>query len=76
MPIPEMAAKGAAKLTRKAEQMVTSWNAAKPRMIVGFRGVGFGPTRCANYEAGITAAVYKAPDPAKWSAKWAAKMAE
>ena len=76
MAIGEMAAKGSAKLARKATQMATSWNAAKPRMVSGFRGVGFGPTRCANYESGISAASYKAPDPAKWSRNWSAKMAE
>lgn len=71
-----MAARGAAKLSRKAAQMSSSWNAAKPRMSAGYRGVGFGPTRCSNYDSGIAAATYRAPDPSKWSTNWSAKMAE
>ena len=71
-----MAAKGSAKLSRKAAQMAASYNAAKGRMVAGFRAVGFGPTRVRNYEAGVGAATYRAPDPGKWSAKWSAKMSE
>ena len=76
MAISEMANKGRNKLARKAPQMAASWDAAKTRMVAGFRGVGFGPTRVRNYEAGIGAAAYKAPDPDKWARNWSAKMAE
>jgi len=72
----EMAAKGTDKLRRKASSMVTSYNAAKGRAATNFAAVGFGPTRTANYRAGIDAATYIAPDPEKWSRNWLAKMAE
>lgn len=76
MPIEDMAARGQAKLQRKAGSMATSWNAAKGRMTAGYSGAGFGPTRTANYTAGINAAQYRAPDPNKWATNWAAKMRE
>jgi len=76
MPIAEAAARGSAKLARKATQMATSWAAAKPRMVTGFRAFGFGPMRTSAYEAGIAAATYRAPDPSKWASRWSAKMAE
>ena len=74
--ITEMAAKGQAKLTRKAATMATSYNAAKGRAVTNFAAVGFGPTRTANYRAGVEAATYVAPDPGKWSRNWTAKMSE
>jgi len=76
MTIAEMAAKGQAKLARKATAMASSWAAAKARMKSGYGAAGFGPTRTANYGSGIDAATYKAPDPAKWARNWSAKMAE
>ncbi len=76
MSLEEMAAKGAAKLTRRAATMASSYDAAKGRMTTGFRAAGFGPTRTAAYEAGVAAATYRAPDPAKWSRNWIAKMRE
>lgn len=72
----EMASKGSAKLTRKAASMATSYNAAKARMISNFAAVGFGPTRQANYSAGVNAAIWHAPSPTKWSTNWLAKMRE
>jgi len=72
----EMAAKGEAKLRRKAATMATSYNAAKGRAVTNFSAVGFGPTRTANYRTGVEAATYVAPDPTKWSRNWLAKMAE
>ena len=74
--MPEMAAKGADKLRRKAGSMATSYNAAKGRAVTNFSAVGFGPTRTANYRSGVDAATYRAPDPDKWSRNWLAKMAE
>lgn len=74
--IDEMAAKGSAKLTRKATSMKTSYDAAKARAKTHFGAVGFGPTRVANYNAGIDAAAYRAPSPSKWSDNWKAKMRE
>ena len=74
--IEEMAAKGSAKLSRKAAQMAAGYNAAKGRAVANFRAVGFGPTRSAAYESGVAAATYRAPDPAKWATNWAAKMRE
>lgn len=74
--ISEMAAKGQGKLSRKAAVMAASYNAAKGRMVQGFQGVGFGPTRTSAYRAGVDAAQYRAPDPNKWARNWAAKMAE
>ncbi len=76
MAIPDMAAKGQAKLQRKATQMANSYNAAKGRMVTGYQGAGFGPTRTAAYGAGVQAATYRAPDPAKWARNWSAKMQE
>ncbi|KKM61860.1 hypothetical protein LCGC14_1527520 [marine sediment metagenome] len=72
----EMAAKGQGKLTRKAASMAASYEASKSRAVTNFSAVGFGPTRVANYQAGVQAATYTAPDPAKWSRNWLAKMAE
>jgi len=71
-----MASKGAAKLTRKAAQMASSYAASRARAKANYAGVGFGPARTAAYGAGIDAATYRAPDPAKWAANWAAKMQE
>jgi hypothetical protein len=76
MAIAEAAAKGQAKLARKATQMANSYNAAKGRMVAGYQGAGFGPTRTANYQTGVQAATYKAPDATKWARNWSAKMAE
>ncbi len=73
--LPEMVAAGKAKMDRKAASMVTSWNAAKPRMKTGYGATPFGPTRKANYGAGIDAATHRV-DTEKWARNWAAKMAE
>ena len=75
MPIPDMAARGQAKLSRKAAQMSSSWSAARTRMTQHYGIVGFGPTRVGNYNAGISAATHRS-DPNKWATNWAAKMAE
>jgi len=72
----EMAAKGEGKLRRKAASMATSYNAAKGRAVTNFAAVGFGPTRTANYRAGVEAATYVAPDADKWARNWLAKMQE
>lgn len=72
----EMAAKGSAKLTRKASQMASSYNASKSRAKANYSAVGFGPARTAAFGAGIDAATYRAPDPGKWSTNWLAKMRE
>jgi len=74
--IAEMASKGEGKLRRKATSMASSYAAAKSRAKTNYSAAGFGPTRTANYGAGIDAATYIAPDPGKWSRNWAAKMAE
>lgn len=74
--LPEMAAKGEAKLRTKAATMATSWAAARSRMQTGYAATPFGPARKAAYQAGIAAATYHAPDPAKWAANWSAKMSE
>lgn len=76
MSIASAAAKGQAKLARKAGQMAAAYNAAKGRMVAGFQAAGFGPTRTAAYQAGVQAATYKAPDAAKWARNWSVKMAE
>jgi hypothetical protein len=73
--IADMASRGASKMSRKAAQMSSSWAAAKSRMVANYRGVGFGPTRTRNYEAGISAATHRV-DVEKWSRNWQAKMAE
>jgi len=72
----QMASKGQAKLAAKAASMAASWNAAKGRMTSGYAATPFGPTRKANYSAGISAATYHAPDPGRWSTNWQAKMRE
>jgi len=74
--LPEMAAKGKAKLAAKAGTMAASYSAAKGRMKTGYRAMPFGPTRQAAYSAGVDAGTYRAPDPEKWARNWAAKMAE
>ena len=74
--IEEMATKGSGKLGRKAASMASSYNAAKSRMQAHYGLTPFGPTRKANYNAGVSAATYHAPDPAKWAANWKAKMSE
>jgi hypothetical protein len=74
--IAEMASKGEAKLRRKATSMAASYDAAKGRAKTNYAAAGFGPTRQANYSAGIDAATYHAPDPGKWNRNWSAKMAE
>ena len=74
--MPEMASKGADKLRRKAASMASSYEASKTRAVTNYSAVGFGPTRTANYRAGVDAARYIAPDPAKWERNWLAKMAE
>jgi len=74
--IAEMAARGADKLRRKASSMASSYAAAKSRAKTNYAAVGFGPTRVANYGAGVDAATYRAPDPDKWTRNWSAKMAE
>jgi len=74
--IAEMAAKGADKLRRKAATMASSYEAAKGRAVTNYSAVGFGPTRTANYRAGVEAARYIAPSPDKWSRNWTAKMQE
>lgn len=71
-----MASKGEGKLRRKADSMASSYNAAKGRAVTNYSAVGFGPTRTANYRAGVEAATYRAPDPDKWSRNWMAKMRE
>jgi hypothetical protein len=76
MSLEAMAAKGQAKLARKAGQMATSYSASKGRASQNFSAVGFGPARTAAYRAGIEAATYRAPDPVKWAANWLAKMRE
>jgi len=72
----EMASKGQAKLAAKSSSMASSWNAAKGRMAAGYSATPFGPTRKANYQAGINAAQYRSPDPASWARGWIAKMSE
>lgn len=72
----EMAAKGQSKLSAKASSMAASWNASKGRMSAGYSACPFGPTRKANFQAGINAATYRAPDPSKWATNWQAKMSE
>ena len=74
--IDEMAAKGSAKLGRKASSMASSYNAAKSRMVAHYGNLPFGPTRKSNYSAGVSAAQYRAPDPSKWAENWRAKMSE
>jgi len=72
----EMASKGQTKLQTKQSSMAQSWNAAKGRMAAGYSATPFGPTRKSNYQAGINAAQYRAPDPNKWAQNWIAKMSE
>ena len=74
--LPEMAAKGAAKLRDKSGQMATSWAAARGRMQTGYAACPFGGARKSAYQAGIARATYRAPDAEKWSRNWQAKMSE
>ena len=76
MGLEAMAAKGQAKLARKAAQMASSYAASKGRATANYSAVGFGPTRTAAYQAGIQAAQFRAPDPSKWATNWLAKMRE
>lgn len=70
-----MVAAGKAKLTRKAAGMKTSWDAARTRMKSGYDLTPFGPTRKANYKAGVDAGVFRV-DADKWARNWEAKMKE
>lgn len=72
----EMASAGSAKLSRKAASMAASWAAAKGRMKSHYGNMPFGATRKSNYNSGVDAATYRAPDAAKWAENWKAKMAE
>lgn len=74
--VEDAGSKGAAKLLRKVPLMKAAWEAARPRMKTGFRGFGFGPRVSSAYDAGIDAAVYTPPDPAKWNTNWVRKMLE
>jgi len=71
----QMVSVGQEKLTRKAPNMTSSWNAAKGRMKTGYGGMPFGPTRKSNYNSGVDAATHRS-DPAKWATNWKAKMGE
>jgi len=71
----EMVSVGQAKLSRKATNMSSSWNAAKGRMKTGYGAMPFGPTRKANYNSGVDAGTHRV-DAAKWATNYRAKMAE
>ncbi|MEM2233728.1 MAG: hypothetical protein QXP81_09355 [Nitrososphaerota archaeon] len=71
----EMAAKGYNKATAKSANISRAWEAAKSRMIEGYRATPFGPTRKANYEAAVRAATHR-QDWEKWRRNWTAKMSE
>ena len=71
----EMVSAGLAKLRAKADSMKRSWDGAKPRMKAGYDRTPFGPTRKANFGAGIDRATFRV-DPEKWGTNWPAKMRE
>jgi len=71
----EMAAKGYAKATAKAEYISTAWEKAKERMIKHYKALPFGPTRKTNYERAIRAAKHR-QDWDKWRDNWIEKMKE
>jgi hypothetical protein len=71
----QMVAKGKAKLSAKAAGMSASWSAAKARMKEGYGLTPFGPTRKANFNAGIDRATHRS-DPEKWARNWPGKMRE
>jgi len=71
----EMISTGQAKMTRKAAQMTSSYNAAKSRMKTGYGATPFGPTRKANYNSAIDAATHRV-DAEKWARNFGAKMRE
>jgi hypothetical protein len=71
----EMVRKGVNKLRAKADSMRRSWEGARARMTAGYDATPFGPTRKANYRAGLDGAVYRT-DPDKWERNWPAKMRE
>ncbi|MEM1944145.1 MAG: hypothetical protein QXX57_00180 [Nitrososphaerota archaeon] len=70
-----MATKGYTKATAKDANIRRSWEAAKTRMISGYDGTPFGPTRKSNYRAAVTAASHRT-DWDKWRRNWIAKMSE
>jgi len=72
----QMAAKGQRKLAAKAGTMAASYNAAKGRMKGNYAALPFGPRMKANYNAGVDAGEYHAPDAAKWARNWTAKVSE
>lgn len=71
----EMAEKGYRKAKAKEVNISRAWEAAKERMVAGYRDLPFGPTRKANYEAAVRAAKH-AQDWDKWRKKWVEKMSE
>ncbi len=63
---------GREKMARKAGSMKQAYDAAKGRMVsewqAGLQRAGTppGPISTSNYQAGVAAANFRAPDPAKW----------
>jgi len=71
----EMVSAGKTKMTRKAANMTTSYNAAKTRMKTAYGTQPFGPTRKSNYNTAIDAATHRV-DVEKWATNWRAKISE
>ncbi len=72
----EMVSKGQAKLQRKAGAMKTNFDGAKPRAKTNYGAMPFGPQTKAAFNAGIDAAAYRAPDPAKWATNFQAGVSK
>lgn len=71
----EMAAKGAAKMQRKAATMSTNWNNAKGRCVSNYAALPFGPSTKAAHAAGVQAGVHRV-DVAKWTVNWKAGVSK
>ena len=70
----EMAAQGKSKLDRRVTSMASNYNAAKGRAKEHYALTPFSARIKEEYNKGVDAAVYHAPDTTKWSTNWKAKM--
>lgn len=72
--IDQMVEAGQRKLQAKLQTMATNYNAAKQRAITGYNETPFTQSMKTAYAAGVQAATYVAPDPAKWARNFRAKV--
>lgn len=72
--VSEMVSKGQRKFSAKAPTMKANYDAAKGLAKTNYAALPFGPRTKGAYNAGIDAAEYRTPDPAKWARNWQAAV--